>query len=173
MIKSLVRSVEMTLPNSKSSTILELENGKTEELFFTQVEPTKFKVLDADYSRKSGISVDIDIDNVYLKTTSKVLWPGESIIVRGGLRANEEPMRASFNIPKGKKLKDGVPGESWLYWSIETPAGTFKNLVPIHMKGTITSLPPKDTTFTSAVAVDLYDLEGKQKAKIYNCAQTN
>lgn len=163
----------MSLPTSNSSTTLELTDGRAEKLEFTQVKPTKFTVSDSEFSLKSGVNIDIEIQGVHLEATSKELWPGQKVIVKGGIEAGEAPMKASAKIPKGKNIKDGVDGESWLYWTVETPDGVMKNQKPIHMEGKLYNLPPTGTVFTSPELVSLYDLEGNHKGTIYNCAQAN
>ncbi|GAA4726525.1 hypothetical protein [Brevibacillus fulvus] len=167
------KKVSMTLENSNSKTVLELLDGRSEELQFTQVAPTQFTVNDSEFSIKSGISVELEIMNVDLEATSQVLWPGQKIRVRGGLQGQGEAMKAVAAIPLGKKIFDGVQGESWLYWHLETPEGTFHNKKPIHMKGTLKSLPPKDATFFSDSVIPLYNDQDELVGTIYGCVQSN
>lgn len=170
---SVPKKIEMTLETSNSKTYFELLDGRSEELHFRQVTPTKFAVNDSEFSMKSGITVDLEIMNVELEATSQVLWPGKTVRVRGGIHGQGQPIKATATIPFGKKMKDGVQAESFLYWMIETPEGTFHNKKPIHMKGTVTGLPPKDATFTSEIVIPIYDAEDHQVGSIYGCLQSN
>jgi hypothetical protein len=167
------KQVEMTLESSDSKTFLELLDGRSEELHFKQVRPTQFTVSDSEFSLKSGITVDLKIQNVDLEATSSVLWPGQTVRVRGGIHGQGEAIQASATIPLNKTIADGVQGESWLYWVIETPEGTFKNKKPIHMKGMIKGLPPKDATFHSEGTVPIYDVNDGQVGTLYGCLQSN
>ncbi|MEC0246737.1 hypothetical protein ACI48J_21845 [Paenibacillus chitinolyticus] len=174
-MKSLMKlnEVEMTLPTSNSKTYLELVDGRSEELHFVQAQPTQFTVNDSEFSLKSGVTVDIEIKNVDLVATSAVLWPGQSIHVRGGLHGQGETIKGSAKIPFGKKIADGVEAETFLYWVVETPEGSFHNEQPIHMTGTITGLPPQDATFRSAGVVPLFDEQGDKVGTLYGCLQSN
>lgn len=173
-MKSLLsKKVTMTLENSNSKTYLELLDGRVEELHFKQVSPTQFTVSDSEFSLKSGITVDLEIMNVELEATSSVLWPGQKIRVRGGINGQGQPIKASATIPFGKQIADGVKGESWLYWVVETPDGKLHNKQPIHMMGTLTSLPPKDATFTSQGTIALYNEEDVHVGTLYGCLQSN
>lgn len=163
----------MKLDNSKSKTTLELLDGRSEELNFEQVTPTVFTANETNFSVRSGFTLDLDIKNVDLVAESKVLWPGKKIRVRGGIEAQGHALKASAKIPLDKTIKDGVKGESWLYWDIETPEGTFRNNKPIHMTGMIKSLPPKDTTLVSEEIIPLYDEKGSEVGHIYGCLQSN
>jgi hypothetical protein len=167
------KKVELTLENSNSKTYFELLDGRSEELHFEQVNSTKFTVNDSEFSLKSGITVDLEIMNVDLQATSQVLWPGQTVRVRGGVHGQGQPIKASATIPFGKKMADGVQAESYLYWVIETPEGTFHNKKPIPMKGVVTGLPPKDATFTSETVIPLYDEKDNQVGHIYGCLQSN
>lgn len=168
-----LKKVEMTLETSNSKTFFELLDGRSEELHFKQINPTKFIVNDSEFSLKSGVTVDLEILNVELEATSKVLWPGKTVKVRGGIHGQGEPIKASATIPFGKKMSSGVAAESFLYWVIETPEGTFHNKKPIHMTGTVTGLPPKDATFTSETVIPIYDEQDSQVGSIYGCLQSN
>ncbi|MBU8772122.1 hypothetical protein [Cytobacillus oceanisediminis] len=167
------KKVELTLQNSNSKTYLEMLDGRSEELHFTQVAPTKFTVNDSDFSVKSGIDVDLEIMNVELEATSKSIWPGMKIGVKGGIHGQGQPIKASANIPLGKKMADGVQAETLLYWVIDTPEGTLHNKQPIHMKGTVTGLPPQDATFTSETVIPIYNDQDQQVGTIYGCLQSN
>jgi len=167
------KKIEMTLPSSNSKTYLELADGRCEELHFTQVKPTSFTVSDSEFSLKSGVTVDIEIQNVDLVATSEVLWPGQQVRVRGGLHGQGETIKASATIPFGAKMADGVQAESFLYWVVETPEGELRNKKAIHMKGMIKGLPPKDATFHSEGVVPLYDNAGGQAGTLYGCLQSN
>ncbi|MGN7401938.1 hypothetical protein ACTHO0_18970 [Cytobacillus praedii] len=167
------QKLEMTLPTSNSKTYLELLDGRSEELHFTQVTPTKFTVNDSEFSFKSGVNVDIEIFNVELEAKSETLWPGATIKVRGGIHGQGETIKASASIPLNKKIADGVQAESFLYWVIETPEGELHNKKPIHMKGIVKGLPPKDATFHSETVIPLYDSENNQVGTIYGCLQSN
>lgn len=169
----ILNKVEMTLPTSNSKTYLEFLDGRAEELHFTQTTPTRFTVNDSEFSLKSGVAIDVEIMNVELEATSKVLWPGQKVLVRGGLQGQGEPIKAKATIPLSKTMAEGVQAESFLYWFIDTPEGTFANKKPIHMKGKITGLPPKDATFTSDSVIPLYDKEDKQVGTLYGCLQSN
>ncbi|MGA5691415.1 hypothetical protein [Cytobacillus pseudoceanisediminis] len=174
MVKVLsAKKVEMVLENSNSKTYLELLDGRSEELHFTQVTPTKFTVNDSDFSIKSGINVELEIMNVDLEATSNVIWPGQKIRVRGGLHGQGQPMKASATIPLNKKIADGVDSESFLYWVIETPEGNLHNKKPIHMKGVVKGLPPRDTELRSDSVIPMYDQEGNLAGQIYGCLQSN
>ncbi|CAM4474887.1 MULTISPECIES: hypothetical protein [Paenibacillus] len=167
------KQVQMTLPSSNSKTYLELMDGRSEELQFTQVNPTKFTVNDSEFSLKSGVTVDLEIENVELVATSEVLWPGQQVRVRGGVNGQGQPIKASAAVPVGKKMADGVQAESFLYWVIETPEGTFHNNQPIHMKGRITGLPPRNATFHSEGTIAIYDEKEDQVGTLYGCLQSN
>lgn len=173
MFKTLLKKATMTLPVSSSTTVMELVDGRTEKLYFKQVKPTEFTVSDSEFTLKSGIKVDLDIQNVNLEATSEVLWPGQKVIVRGGIQANGEAIKGQVTIPIGKTIDSGVQGETWLYWTIETPDGTLKNKKAIHMVGTVKGLPPQDSEFTSSDVIPLFDQQGNHKATIYNCCQSN
>ncbi|WP_127531387.1 hypothetical protein [Paenibacillus kobensis] len=168
-----LKKIQMTLPNSNSKTYLELVDGRSEELHFTQAAATKFTVNDSEFSLKTGATVDIEIENVDLVATSQVLWPGQIVRVRGGVHGQGESIKASATIPLGKKMADGVQAESFLYWVIETPEGTYHNNQPIHMKGRITGLPPKDATFHSEGTIAIYDDKEDQVGTLYGCLQSN
>ena len=165
--------VNMTLPNSNSKTFLELLDGRREELHFTQAEPTPFTVSDAEFSLKSGVTVDVEIMNVKLEATSRELWPGKKVTVRGGVDGQGEAMKANVSIPFNKKIADGVQAETYLYWVIETPEGTLRNKQPIHMKGTIHGLPPQNATFNSESVIPLYDEQDQHVGTLYGCLQSN
>ncbi|WP_134682978.1 hypothetical protein [Brevibacillus migulae] len=167
------KKVEMTLESSNSKTFLELADGRTEELHFTQVNETKFFVNDSEFSLKSGVTVDLEIQNVELEAVSNVLWPGQKVRVRGGIDGQGQAIKATATIPFNKTIADGVQAESFLYWVIETPEGTFHNKKPIHMKGTIKGLPPKDATFYSNTVIPIYDTEDHQVGTLYGCLQSN
>jgi hypothetical protein len=167
------KKISMTLPTSNSKTYLELVDGRAEEFHFTQVAPTEFTVSDSEFSIKSGVTVDVVIMNVDLEATSEVLWPGQKVRVRGGLHGQGSPIKASVTIPFNKKIADGVQAESFLYWVVETPEGTLQNQQPIHMKGSIKGLPPKDATFHSESTIALYDVEGIHVGTLYGCLQSN
>ncbi len=167
------KKIQMTLPTSNSKTYFELIDGRAEELHFTQVNPTSFTVNDSDFSLKSGVNVELEIENVDLVATSTVLWPGQQVRVRGGIHGQGQPIKASAKIPFGKKMADGVQAESFLYWVIETPEGTFHNQQPIHMKGRIAGLPPKDATFHSEGTIAIYDEKEDQVGTLYGCLQSN
>jgi hypothetical protein len=169
----LSQKLELTLPTSNSKTTLELLDGRSEELHFTQVKPTNFTVSDSEFKLKSGITVGVEILNVDLEATSHLLWPGQKVRVRGGVHGQGEPIKASATIPFNKKIADGVQADSFLYWVIETPEGTFHNKQPIHMTGTIKGLPPQDATFTSQSVTAIYDVEDRQVGTIYGCLQSN
>lgn len=172
MITKLLKKTTMTLPNSNSTTVLELADGRSEKLYFSQVRPTEFTVSDSEFSMKSGINVELDIKNVDLVATSNVLWPGQKVYVRGGSASTGKALKGEVHIPLGKTVSGGVPGETWLYWDIETPEGTFVNQIPIHMTGTVKGLPPQATEFSSQDVISLYDqLEGKFAGTIYACCQ--
>lgn len=171
--KKNAKQVTMTLENSNSKTFLELLDGRSEELQFTQVAPTEFTVNDSEFSLKSGINVELGIKNVDLVATSSVIWPGQTIRVRGGLHGQGAAMKAQATIPFNKKMADGVQGESWLYWVIETPEGEFHNKQAIHMKGTLKGLPPKNATFYSDSVTPLFDSEDNQVGTVYGCLQSN
>ncbi len=172
-MKTALKKLAMTLESSDSKTYLELLDGRVEELHFTQAQPTHFTVQDSEFSLKSGITVDLEIMNVDLVATSSKLWPGQVIRVSGGLQGQGQPMKASATIPFNRKMADGVQGESYLYWIMETPEGKFHNKKPIHMKGTLRGLPPKDATFYSESVVPLYDEQDNQVGQIYGCLQSN
>lgn len=172
-MKTALKKLSMTLENSNSKTYLELADGRVEELQFTQAEPTHFTVNDSEFSLKSGVTVDLEIMNVDLVATSKEIWPGQEIRVRGGVHGQGAPMKASATIPFNRTITDGVQGESYLYWVMETPEGTFHNKKPIHMKGTLKGLPPKDATFYSESVVPLFDEQDNQVGQIYGCLQSN
>ncbi|GIQ69337.1 hypothetical protein DUZ99_17275 [Xylanibacillus composti] len=172
-MKTALKKLSMTLENSNSKTYLELADGRVEELQFTQAQPTHFTVNDSEFSLKSGVTVDLEIMNVDLVATSKEIWPGQEIRVRGGVHGQGAPMKASATIPFKKTITDGVQGESYLYWVMETPEGTFHNKKPIHMKGTLKGLPPKDATFYSESVVPLFDEQDNQVGQIYGCLQSN
>ncbi len=172
-LKLLTRKVEMTLPSSNSKTFFELLDGRCEELQFSQVNPTQFVVGDSDFSLKSGAKVELEIMNVDLEATSKTLWPGQKVRVRGGLHGQGQTIKAVASIPMGKKMADGVQAESFLYWVIETPEGTFHNKQPIHMKGRITGLPPKDATFYSEGTIPIFNDQDDQVGTLYGCLQSN
>ncbi|WP_163854387.1 hypothetical protein [Paenibacillus elgii] len=172
-MKTITKKIGMTLENSNSKTYLELLDGRSEELSFKQAAPTHFTVSDSEFSLKTGVTVDLEIMNVDLVATSSVIWPGATIRVRGGLQGQGRTMKASASIPFNKKMADGVQGESWLYWVIETPQGEFHNKKPIHMKGTLKGLPPKDATFYSDSVIPLFDAEDNQVGTIYGCLQSN
>ncbi|MFD2673336.1 hypothetical protein [Marinicrinis sediminis] len=168
-----LKKLSMTLENSNSKTYLELLDGRAEELHFEQAEPTHFTVSDSEFSLKSGVTVDLEIQNVDLVATSSKLWPGQQIRVRGGLHGQGQTMKASATIPFNKKMAEGVQGESYLYWVMETPEGTFHNKQPIHMKGTLKGLPPKDATFYSESVIPMFDEQDNQVGQIYGCLQSN
>jgi hypothetical protein len=172
-MKAALKKLSMTLENSNSKTYLELLDGRSEELHFKQTQPTHFTVNDSEFSLKSGIKVDLEILNVDLAATSSVIWPGQTIRVRGGLQGQGAPMKASATIPLNRKLADGVQGETYLFWVLDTPEGAFHNKKPIHMKGTLKGLPPKDATFYSESVVPLYDEHDNQVGQIYGCLQSN
>ncbi|MGM1050632.1 MAG: hypothetical protein ACQEXX_31625 [Bacillota bacterium] len=172
-MKLLQKKVEMTLETSNSRTFLELLDGRSEELQFTQVTPTKFTVSDSEFSLKSGVKVDIEIQNVELEATSSIIWPGQKVRVRGGLHGQGETLKASTVIPFNKKIADGVEAESLLYWVVETPEGELHNKKPIRMIGTITGLPPKNADFYSEGVVPLYDTQGGHVGTLYGCLQSN
>lgn len=163
----------MTLDNSKSQTKLELLDGRSELLHFSQATPTEFIVNDSNFGIRSGVSVDLDIQNVDLVAKSSVLWPEQEIRVRGGVHAQGKSLKATATIPFNKTMKDGVKGESWLFWSIETPVGTLHNKKPIHMTGTIQGLPPKNATLASTDIIPLYDQDDELAGHIYGCLQSN
>lgn len=167
------KSMNMTLENSNSKTYLELLDGRTEELHFQQAAPTQFTVNDSEFSLKSGIKVELEIKNVNLVATSKTIWPGATISVTGGLEGQDETMKASATIPFNRTMADGVQGESFLYWVLETPEGKFHNKKPIHMIGVLKGLPPKDATFYSESVIPLYDEQDNQVGTIYGCLQSN
>ncbi|MVO98860.1 MULTISPECIES: hypothetical protein [Paenibacillus] len=167
------KKVTMTLENSNSKTYLEMLDGRSEELHFAQVAPTQFTVDDSEFSLKSGINVELGILNVDLVATSSVIWPGQTIRVRGGLQGQGAAMKAQATIPFNKKMADGVQGESWLYWVIETPEGELHNKQPIHMKGVLKGLPPKNATFYSDSVTPLFDRENNQAGTVYGCLQSN
>ncbi|MBG9794366.1 hypothetical protein ABD76_18370 [Paenibacillus dendritiformis] len=174
MITKLLKKATLTLPNSNSTTVLELADGRSEKLYFSQVIPTEFTVSDSEFSLKSGVNVELDIKNVDLVATSEVLWPGQKVYVRGGKSSTGKALKGEVKIPLGKTISSGVPGETWLYWDIETPEGTFVNRTPIHMTGTVKGLPPQAAEFTSQDVISLYDqLEGKFAGSIYACSQIN
>lgn len=168
-----LKKIQMTLPSSNSKTYLELLDGRSEQLHFTQVKPTKFTVNDSEFSLKSGATIDLEIENVDLVADSKVLWPGQQVRVRGGIHGQGQTIKATASIPFGKKMDDGVQAESFLYWVIETPEGNFHNKQPIHMKGRITGLPPKDATFRSEGTISIYDEKDDQVGTLYGCLQSN
>lgn len=168
-----LKKVNMTLESSNSKTYFELLDGRAEELHFKQVTATKFTVSDSEFNLKSGVTVDLEIMNVELEATSQVLWPGQTVRVRGGVHGQGQPIKALAKIPFGKKMADGVEAESFLYWMIETPEGTFHNKKAIHMKGTVTGLPPKEATFTSETVIPIYDEQDNQVGSIYGCLQSN
>ncbi|MEH6989544.1 hypothetical protein [Cytobacillus firmus] len=172
-MKHLTKQKTLTLETSSSSTTLELADGRFEELKFEQLNPTQFTVSDSEFNIKSGINVELEIQNVDLVATSKVLWPGQVIKVRGGVHGQGEPIKAKATIPLNKKITDGVQGESFLYWVIETPEGELTNKQPIHMKGLIKGLPPKDATFTSESVIPLYNDRDDQVGTLYGCLQSN
>ncbi|PWW03223.1 hypothetical protein DFQ01_107120 [Paenibacillus cellulosilyticus] len=167
------KKIQMTLPSSNSKTYLELVDGRCEELHFSQVNPTKFTVNDSEFSFKTGATVELEIENVDLVATSQVLWPGQQVRVRGGVHGQGQPIKASATIPLGKKMADGVQADSFLYWVIETPEGTFHNNEPIHMKGRITGLPPKDATFHSEGTIAIFDEKEDRVGTLYGCLQSN
>lgn len=172
MITKLLKKASMTLPNSNSTTVLELADGRSEKLYFSQVKPTEFTVSDSEFTMKSGISIELDIKNVDLVATSEVLWPGEKVYVRGGNASTGKALKGEVSIPLGMNINSNVPGETWLYWDIETPEGTFVNQTPIHMTGMVKGLPPQATEFSSQDVISLYDqLDGKFAGTIYACTQ--
>ncbi|MCK6259453.1 hypothetical protein LCY76_23050 [Fictibacillus sp. KIGAM418] len=164
---------KLSLETSTSRTILELVDGRREELVFNQVRPTEFTVSDSNFNLKSGVNVEIEIENVDLVAASKTLWPNAEIRVRGGLNGQGAPIKAHATIPANKVIVDGVDAESFLYWVIETPEGNFHNKQPIHMKGHITGLPPKDATFNSQDVVPIFDANDQQVGTLYSCLQSN
>ncbi|NBI29833.1 hypothetical protein [Chengkuizengella marina] len=171
--ESLLKKIKMSLPTSNSSTILELPDGRSEKLEFTQVKATQFTVSDSDFELKSGVNVELDIHNVNLEATSKVLWPGEKVTVKGGLESHGQALKGVVNIPINKTIHDGVRGESWLYWKIETPEGVLMNDKPIHMVGEVKGLPPQDSEFRSEDVITLNNEKGEFAGTIYNCCQSN
>ncbi|WP_214483023.1 hypothetical protein [Bacillus sp. SM2101] len=164
---------QLKLETSTSRTVFELLDGQREELEFKQVRPTEFTVTDSDFQLGTGIRVEIEIQNVDLVATSKKLWPGQEVRVRGGVHGQGEPIKAFAKVPANKTITAGVDAESFLYWVIETPDGTFHNEQPIHMKGLIKGLPPKDATFHSQDVVRIFDQEGNEAGTLYNCLQSN
>ena len=163
----------LKLETSTSRTILELVDGRREELEFKQERPTEFTVSDSEFSIKSGIDVEVEIQNVDLVATSKVLWPGKEIRVRGGIDGQGETIKARAKIPVNSTINNGVDTESFLYWVIETPEGALHNKKPIYMKGLIKGLPPKDAVFHSQDVVPIYDNNGNEAGSLYNCLQSN
>jgi hypothetical protein len=174
-MKNILKSVtkKLSLETSTSRTVFEMLDGRREELVFNQVRPTEFTVSDSNFSLKSGVNIEVEIENVDLVSTSKTLWPGSKVHVRGGINGQGAPIKAQASIPTNKVIVDGVDAESFLYWVIETPEGTFHNKQPIHMKGHITGLPPKDATFSSQDVVPIFDANDKQVGTLYSCLQSN
>lgn len=163
----------LSLEGSRSATTMELPDGTSERLYFRQVSPTQFAVREPIMDESGNTRVELEILEVELEATSEKLWPGQTIKVLSGFRASGKMLQAAVTIPAGVEMSAGVPAESWLYWQVETPIGSFHNEQPIHMTGSITQLPPYGSTFTSTERIPLLDDEGAERLVIFNCDQTN
>lgn len=162
----------LTIPNAVSELEIVLEDGRSEKFILNSTCPTEFIVSEPIVQENGETTIPLEILKFEVATTSKVLWPGEKVIMSGGRNIGHEALsiHGTVYIPKGKQLSDGVKSEQLVYIQVECPLGKLHNVTAVPMIGTITGIPPVGVRFkTTNIKTPLFDNDMNRKMFVVAC----
>jgi hypothetical protein len=164
--------VEYYLPNARTQFTFRLLDGRSEHFDLEPLVDMEYSVYAPVLDEDGDMTIPLEIMRFENGATSNVLWPGESLIVRGGVRTHPEakPIYGTVHIPTGLGIEDGALNRQTLWSRFWTPIGELTMQYPVNMSGVVRKLnPPLKARLYSDRPIPLFNETGEHVATIFNC----
>lgn len=149
-------------------------NAARERFEFPESE-FEIQVHDPVYSFNGAIRLDLEIKNYRAETTSKVLFPGETVALGVGTSFDTKlaPSVGRLEIPLGVDFgRETVRSRQFIHLAVETPMGTLHNPDAAHMHADVSQVPPVGTVYSQSGLVPMANAQGEVVA-IKTLTETN
>jgi len=134
------------------------------ERFEFPVSPFVIQVNDPVLTLNGALRLDLEIKEYRAETTSKVLFPGETVALGLGRQfdVNLPPSIGRLEIPLGVDFgREKVRSHQMIFLAVETPIGTVRNPDAAHMRATINKVPPVGTGYVQDGLVPMANADGE------------
>lgn len=138
-------------------------NAPRERFEFPEAE-FEIQVHDPVYSFNGAIRLDLEIKNYRSETTSKVLFPGETVALGVGTTfdANLAPSVGRLEIPLGVDFgNETVQSRQFIHLAVETPMGILHNPDAAQMFADVNQVPPVGTAYSQSGLVPMANADGE------------
>lgn len=167
------QGVEYRLPNAHTFLILQLADGRRERFDLAPLCDMEYTVF-APVTRSDGhVTIPLEVNRFENSAISQVLWPGERLTVRGGVRTHPHarPIYGTVHLPIGTSLEDGCLNRQTLWSRFWTPEGELTMAFPANMSGVVRTLtPPLNTQLYADRPIPLHNERGEHVGTIYDCS---
>jgi hypothetical protein len=163
---------ELRLPNAMTYFKFVLLDGRSEDFHLAPLVDMEYVVFEPTVNEFGDVTIPLEVMRFENSAESKVLWPGERLTVRGGVRTHPEAKHiyGVVQVPVGRELESGVLNRQTLWSRFWTPLGELTMRDPVNMSGVVTRFtPPLKTRLFSDRPIPLFDPSGDHVATIYNC----
>jgi hypothetical protein len=165
--------IEYRLPNAHTFLIFQLADGRRERFDLAPLCDMEYTVFEPVTRPDGHVTIPLEVNRFENSAVSQVLWPGERLIVRGGVRTHPDarPIYGTVQIPAGAALEDGCLNRQTLWSRFWTPLGELTMAFPANMSGVVTRLTaPLGTQLYADRPIPLHDGEGEHVGTIYDCS---
>jgi hypothetical protein len=166
------QGTEYRLQNAYTHIIFELTDGRSERFDLAPLVDMEYRVFEPVPQLDGGLTVPLEILRFENSAISEVLWPGERLTVRGGVRTHvaARPIYGMIRLQPDRSLEAGVLASQTLWSRFWTPVGELVMGYPANMTGVVTRLePPLKARQYADRPIPLFGPEDEHVATIYNC----
>jgi hypothetical protein len=164
--------IEYLLENAYTYLIFELADGRSERFSLAPLVDMEYTIYAPVSHHNGGLVVPLEVKRFENSAVSKVLWPGERLTVKGGVRTHPDarPIYGSVHIQPGRDVQSGVLDRQTLWSRFWTPIGELTMGYPVNMSGVVTTLqPPLKARLYADQPIPLFNAEDEHVATIYDC----
>src|SRR5262245_543912 len=163
---------EFRLPNAMTYFKFVLPDGRSEDFFCDPLVDMEYTVYEPTVNAHGDVIIPLEVERFENSAVSKVLWPGERLTVKGGVRTHPEAKHiyGVVVVPVGRQMEAGVHNRQTLWSRFWTPLGELTMRYPVNMSGVVTRFePPLKTRLFSDRPIPLFAPDNEHVATIYNC----